>query len=135
MVAARLVDLAVGEAGGRLVEQQQLGLADQGPGELDALERAVGQAGGRAVGEVGEVELARAIATASACEPPLLACASPMRSSAAVEAVLLRRAWAPTITFSSTVMPGHSARFWKVRTMPSLAIPCGGSARRSRRRR
>ena len=29
---------------------------------------------------------------------------------------------APTMTFSSTVIPGHSARFWKVRKMPTLEM-------------
>ncbi len=56
---AELVDLAVGQPGGRLVEEQQLGVAGQRPGQLDALERAVRQAGGRAVGEIGRVRAGR----------------------------------------------------------------------------
>ena len=39
--------------------------------------------------------------------------------------------WAPTITFSSNVIVGNSARFWNVRAMPSSAMPCGGTASRS----
>ena len=33
--------------------------------------------------------------------------------------------WAPTMTFSSTVSRGNSARFWKVLAIPSLAMPGG----------
>ena len=32
----------------------------------------------------------------------------------------LPRLWAPTITFSSSVIDGNSARFWNVRAMPRL---------------
>ncbi len=39
------------------------------------------------------------------------------------------RVWAPTITFSSTESAGNSARFWKVRAMPTRAMP----VRRQRR--
>ena len=35
--------------------------------------------------------------------------------------------WAPTITFSSSVMVGNSARFWNVRAMPSRAMPWAGT--------
>ena len=35
---------------------------------------------------------------------------------------------APTMTLSSTVMVRNSARFWKVRPMPSAAMPCVGVA-------
>ena len=80
----QLVDLAVGEAVRRLVEQQQPGLADERPGELDALERAVRQAGGRVVGESAEIDLGRGRSTPW---PRVGAprCAVPIRS-AAVEA-------------------------------------------------
>jgi hypothetical protein len=50
------LDLAVAEAAGGLVEQQQPRAAAEPAGELDALERPVGQAGRAAVGDPGEVE-------------------------------------------------------------------------------
>jgi len=40
---AQLVHLAVGEAPGRFIEQEQLGPRRERPGQLDALERAEGQ--------------------------------------------------------------------------------------------
>ncbi len=43
------------------------------------------------------------------------------RRSALLRKSLPVRAWTPTITFCSTVMLGNSARFWKVRPMPSAA--------------
>ena len=39
--------------------------------------------------------------------------------------------WAPTITFSSTVRRGKSARFWNVRAMPRRAMPWAGTSSRS----
>ncbi len=37
--------------------------------------------------------------------------------------------WAPTMTFSSTVSRGKSARFWNVRAIPSRAMPWAGTSR------
>ena len=56
--------------------------------------------------------------------------ADPMRSIDGMNPTL-PSVWAPTITFSSTVSAGNSARFWNVRATPILAILCGGSASRS----
>ena len=56
---AELVDLAVGQARGRLVEQQEPGLGGQRPRQLQALERAERQARGGAEGVLGETELSR----------------------------------------------------------------------------
>ena len=39
--------------------------------------------------------------------------------------------WAPTMTFSSSVIDGNRARFWNVRAMPWSAMPCGGTRNRS----
>jgi len=39
---------------------------------------------------------------------------------------------APTITLSTTLNAGNSARFWNVRAIPTFAIRCGGSLSRSR---
>ena len=39
------------------------------------------------------------------------------------------RQCAPVMTFCRTVSDGKSARFWKVRPMPSPAMRCGGSSR------
>ena len=41
-------------AGGRLVEQQDLGLARQRAGDLEPLQRAIGQAAGRPLGRCGK---------------------------------------------------------------------------------
>ena len=54
---AEIVDLGVGEARRRLVEQEQPRVGGHRPGELDPLERAVGQTGRRAQGVLGEAEV------------------------------------------------------------------------------
>ena len=54
--SAELVDLLVAEAAGRLVEHQQPRPLAERAGDLDPLERAVGQPAGGAVGDVGEAE-------------------------------------------------------------------------------
>ena len=38
----------------------------------------------------------------------------------------------PTITFWSTLIPGQSARFWKVRAIPARAMAWGARSRRLR---
>jgi hypothetical protein len=53
---AERLGLAVAEAARRLVEHQQLGVREQRSGELDPLERAVGQSGDRPVRVLAEVE-------------------------------------------------------------------------------
>jgi len=53
---AELVDLAVGEPARRFVEQEEAGLRHQRAGDLDALQRAVGQAGAGTRRQVGELE-------------------------------------------------------------------------------
>ena len=40
-------------------------------------------------------------------------------------------AWAPTRTFSSTVIVGKSSTFWNVRAMPRRTTLCGGVPSRS----
>ena len=50
------IDFLVVEAGGRLVEEKEPGPAGEGSRELDALERAEGEAGGRMLGHVLEPE-------------------------------------------------------------------------------
>ena len=119
---AELVDLGVGEPGRRLVEQQQRGLGRHRPGELDPLERAVRQAGRRAQGVLGEAEVGRGCPSRPGSAGALL--------DAHADAERCRRevrpcCWlcAPTITFSSTVRRGNSARFWNVRATPSPAMP------------
>ena len=69
---AELVDLAVGEAGRRLVQQQERGLRRQRPGDLEALQRAERQAGRRAEGEVRRGRGARAARRRSSRVRPLL---------------------------------------------------------------
>ena len=65
-LGAQRVDLLVIEAGRRLVEQQQFGLARERAGEFDALLGAEGQFVDRPIGDAGEPEFlderARALA-------------------------------------------------------------------------
>ena len=110
---AELVDLGVGETGGRLVEQQQPRLRRERAGDLDALERAVRQADGGPVGEVRERRGVRGSRSASRAP----------RSRRTGRASARR-----PCTFSSTVSAGNSARFWNVRAMPTL----GDAVRRQR---
>jgi hypothetical protein len=55
--AAQLVHLVVRETGGRLVEQQQVGLGDEGAGERHPLLHRVGQGPGVALGEAAGAEV------------------------------------------------------------------------------
>ena len=127
---AELVDLAVGEAGGRLVEHQQLGLARQGPGQLDALERAVRQAGGRTLGEVTDVEAVEQVVGLLPGVSRSSRRARGSRNGAETNPALVS-AWPPTITLSSTDSPSHRATFWNVRAMPMAAMAWAGRASRS----
>ena len=126
---AQLVDLAVGETGGGLVHQEELGPGGERPGDLEPLQRAERQPGGGAMGERPEPELVRAARrrTRLICWFSLRA---PMRVIARANPTW-PWLWAPTITFSSSVIVGNSARFWNVRAMPSAAIPCAGTSSRS----
>src|SRR5207302_557126 len=54
---AEFADLFVVEPAGGLVEQQQLRLGDERPGELDALQRAERQTGGRPVRDVADADV------------------------------------------------------------------------------
>ena len=56
---------------------------------------------------------------------------APMRS-AAVTQLTLEVEVAPTMTFSSTVIVGNSARFWNVRATPAPAMPWAGTSSRLR---
>ena len=127
MSVAELVDLAVGQPAGGLVEHQQLGLGGERPGDLDALERAVRQAGARSIGECVEVEPLEDLAWTSR-DPRSSLRTGGIRRAPSRNPPRLRE-WAPTITFSSTVSAGNSARFWNVRVMPSV----GDAVRRERR--
>ena len=125
---AELVDLAVGEPGGRLVHQQEPRPGRQGPGDLQALERAERQAGGRAEHQRPETELGEQIAGEVPRAPVLAGDADPADRPAEATLPWL---WAPTITFSSRVIDGNRARFWNVLAMPRAAMPWAGTASRS----
>ena len=121
----QLVDLAVGQSGGRLVEQQQLGPRGDGAGQLDPFQRAVRQPGGRAAGDLGQPDLLQGGVGLGRAP------ASPRGSTHGARTALLtqsdvRTRWSPTITFSRTVRRGNSARFWNVREICFWATLCGG---------
>ena len=126
---AQLVDLAVGETGGRLVHQEELRPGGQRSGDLEPLQRAERQAGGRAMGERSEPQLVEQL-TGELLDLPVLPVGADPRVIARTKPTW-PWLWAPTITFSRRVIVGKSARFWNVRAMPSEAIWCAGSVSRS----
>jgi len=69
---AQLVHLAVGEAPGRFIEQEQLGPRRERPGQLDALERAEGQSLGLVESDILEVKC-REDVVGLGCNPPVAA--------------------------------------------------------------
>ena len=128
---AELVDLAVGEARRRLVHQQEARPGGEGPGDLEALERAE-----RAVRPPGGTSAWPSPSCAEQLAGDVARrggprASTPMRRSPA-RSPTLPWLWAPTITFSSSVIDGNRARFWNVRAMPRLAMPWAGTASRSR---
>ena len=125
---AELVHLVVGQAAGRLVEQQQLGLGDERAGQRDPLLHAR-RAGCRGSGR-------RRRARPAPRAPRWPARAAPRSSRSGAGQPEQRRAKparacrsAPTITFSSTVSPANSPRPWSVRAMPRPASSCGRTGR------
>ena len=95
-----VVDLGRGEAGGHLVEQQQLGLGGQRLGDLEALELQEREL----LAELQALVVSTRSSTARARSP----------------ASLPRRAWtkAPIMTFSSAVISGNGWTTWNVRVSP-----------------
>ena len=63
------LDLLVAEAARRLVEEQEPRLGDEGARELDPLQRPVGKPGGRALGEVLDLDVLEDLARAGAGMP------------------------------------------------------------------
>ena len=114
------VDVLVPHAGGRLIEQQHLGVERQRRGDLERALAAVGEFDRQPAGEFAEPDrgeqfhrpLVEASSTAlgrqKSNEPPRRRC-SAMR------------------TFSSTVRCGNTAEIWNERTSPSRATSAGGS--------
>ena len=106
------VDLLVVQAARGLVEQQQPRLRDERARELDALERPEREARRRTARDVGDPDVLERLVRAS-------------RERFARDSKR-ETVWAPTSTFSSTVIVGKSSTFWKVRAMPRRTTRLGG---------
>ncbi len=107
-----VADLGRVEPGQHLVEQQQLRLGRERAGELEPLAGRDGEAGGRAIEQIGEPDVG-----------------SPTFSAAASASARARwRRWAPTAMLSRTDRPANGCTIWKVRAMPRRASRCGGRA-------
>ena len=119
-----LVHLVRRQTGGRLVEQQQLGLRDKGAGERDALLHAVRQLAGQQARHVRDLEpLQRrdgALLAGGARRGRRAAVPSKPEPNHARECRS-----APTSTFSSTVRWGNRPRPCSVRAIPRSASWCG----------
>ena len=128
--SAELVDLAVAEAARRLVEQQQPRPRAQRARQLDALERAVGQADGGPVGDVGELEARERVVGLLA----QLALGAARRRAARARGD--ERAAAGVVRAEHHVL-AHGQRAGRARgsgtcaRCPSGAISCGARASRS----
>ena len=131
---AQLLDLVVVEPARRLVEQQQLRLAGKRARELDALLVPNGKSVDRRVGDRVEIEQLDQFVDARAERALPRAAPAGRRSASAIKPVRVRQ-WPPTMMFSRTVMVRNSARFWKVRPMPSAAMRCTGTSSAAVRRR
>ena len=129
----QLVDLGVGQPAGRLVEHQQLRVAGERPGDLDALQRAERQPGRRLEGDVGEAEALQQLERPH--RRPALLAARAEAQRRGHEVGLRARVGADHHVLAARVMPGHSARFWNVRKMPSSEIRCGRASQQVLARR
>ena len=121
----QLVDLAVGQAGGRLVEQQQLRVPTPRPGparRASACRTATRRRGGRRPSTTRPPRARRRPGPA----PAAPRCSTHGARTALLTQSDLRTRWSPTITFSRTVRRGNSARFWNVREICFWATLCGG---------
>ena len=126
---AELADLVMVEAAGRLVEEEELRLAGERAGELDALLRAERQAGDRPARPPLEIEIGDELACAGARAP-----SSPRRTQGKPQRVADdSRCGSANGRRSSRSRArsgaGNSARFWKVRPMPSSAMRWAGRSR------
>ena len=120
-----LVDLLGVHAGGRLVEQQQLGLGGERAGKLQAALLAEGEVGGEIValaGEAGELQR-RAEALAIVRAPPQPARAAPGAARC------WRSRFSATHRFCQTVSWPNRRMFWKVRAMPCATRTWAASVR------
>ena len=124
---AELVDLAVGEAAGGLVEHQQLGLAAERPGDSIRFSVPKGRpAAGRCDGGRGRDR--RGVRGERFGSPLLAADAEAQRGRHRVDRAFRVRADHHVLEHLSD---GNSARFWNVRAMPTEAMRCAGTASRS----
>ena len=118
-------DLLVVQSRGRLVEQQEIRAPGQRARELDALERAEGQAGGRMAGHRVQPEVRdQLLGAGSGPAPPRPA--RPGDGGRSPGSRPRDRQCAPTMTFCRTERVGNRARFWNVRPMPSAEIRWAG---------
>ena len=119
--ADQLLDVGRGQAGGGLVEQQQLRVEREGARDLEQALLAVGQVArflGRERAEADELEQAERARLGARRARAGSAAASARRSTR-----LLRKVWCrPTRTFCSAVISPNSCTFWNVRAMPESAM-------------
>ena len=118
------------ESAGGLVEQQQLGLADQCARERDPLLDRVGQRAGQPIGDLATAEPVQRGQRALA-QPALVAVGPRQAEHRAAKPARGGTAARPAITFSSTVRPGNSPTPCSVRAIPSDGQPVGGDAGRA----
>ena len=117
----QLLDVGRGQAGGRLVEQQQLRVERQRAGDLEQPLLAVRQVARFLVRQ-------RRRGRRSAAGPARARSRAGSRAGSAACAARRRRRWLsklwcrPTITFCSAVISPNSWTFWKVRAMPDSAM-------------
>ena len=115
---ADLVPFGVVHSGGRLVEQQQLGLARERARDLDMALAAVGQILRVCAGELGHADsLERALG--GGASGPLSARARVTTSQLESAPRWTARVAAPIITFASTVIDSSSRTVWNVRAIPT----------------
>ena len=121
-------------ARGRLVEEQELRVGGQRPGDLEAALVAVGHVAGELVASTCRSPTKSSSSWAALAGSRLLA--PELRPAAWIDGERPRevRQWRPTMTFSSAVMLANSRMFWKVRAMPGAATTARGFGGRVGRR-
>ena len=107
-------------AGGRLVEEEDAGLERQRAGDLQALERAVGERARLLLGGVAEADAVEEAARLGLGRARRGASSTGRWRRSARSGPFSCR-WKPAMAFSSTVMVWKICRFWKVRLRPRRA--------------
>ena len=127
----QLLDVGRGQAGGRLVEQQQLRVERQraARSRAGAACRRAGCAPPRRRGAPRPTNSSSAMRARPRRRAPRAGSAA---CAASTSSRLLRKVWCrPTSTFCSAVISPNSCTFWKVRAMPDSAISRRACGRRS----